>query len=143
MEFIRADNNILKEIEDDYGKEQAGYLHFNDGFTFVAIEGDRIVGFISARIQELPYIQKTTECYIDVIEVLPEYRGQGVAKRLLSMLEEESKRKGLHQIRGWSSEDKKEAISMWRRLGFCLDPQEIISEVTKKLVKGYFAIKIV
>ncbi len=47
----------------------------------------------------------------------------------------------MYQIRAWSSEDKKEAIAMWQELHFCLHPQEIISAVTKKPVKGYFAIK--
>ena len=141
MEFICAERGIIEKIKCDFGEEQAGYLHFDDGFIFAALEEDRIIGFISTRIQELPYVEKTFESYIDVIEVRPEYRRKGVAKKLLSVTGEESKRKGLYQIRGWSSEDKKEAILMWRRLGFCLDPQEIISMVTKRPVRGYFAIK--
>lgn len=142
MEFVRAGKTIIGKIEHDFGKEQAGHLHFAGGFTFVASDGDRVVGFISARIIKLPYVEKTFESYIDVMEVKLEHRGRGIATKLLGLLEKESKKKGLYQIRAWSSEDKKEAILMWRRLGFCLDPQEIISEVTKKSVKGYFAIKI-
>ncbi len=142
MKYIRADRSIVEKIEHDFGKEQADYLHFDDGFTFAASEGDNIAGFISTHIGKLPYIENTFENYIDVIEVRPEYRGRGIAKKLLNLLEEESKKKGLYQIRAWSSEDKKEAISMWLKLGFCLDPQEIISVVTKRSVKGYFVIKI-
>lgn len=142
MEFSRANKDIVEKVKRDFGIEQANYLHFDDGFTFVVLDGDEVVGFISARIRKLPYVEKTFESYIDVIEVRQEYRGLGIARKLLGLSEEESKKKGLYQIRAWSSEDKKEAILMWRNLGFCLDPQEIISEVTKKPVKGCFVIKI-
>ncbi|MFH1157587.1 MAG: GNAT family N-acetyltransferase [Pseudomonadota bacterium] len=136
MDFISADVSVVEKIRSDFGGEKAGHLRFRDGFTYVALDGERIAGFISVNIRD-----KTSEGYIDIIEVGPDFRRRGIAKELLNLAEKESKKQGLHQIRAWSSDDKKEALAMWRKLGFQLDRQEIVSAVTKKPVTGYFAVK--
>ena len=142
MKFICADNSIIKKVKSEFGEEQAECLHFNNGFTYIALDGEKIAGFVSAHIEKLPYPVNKMESYIDIVEVKTEYRRRGIAKKLLNLAEKESKKLGMYQIRAWSSEDKKEAIVMWQKLRFCLHPQEIISAVTKKPVRGYFAIKI-
>jgi len=143
MKFTKADSLIYQEIKKEFGKEKADLLHFNRGFTYVALDDKEIAGFVSAKLQKLPYIVNNVfESFIDVIEVKEKYRRKGIAKKLLDFAEKESKESGVYQIRAWSSEDKKEAIVMWQKLGFCLHPQEIISIITKKPVKGYFITKI-
>lgn len=143
MKFIKSDSSIYQEIKKEFGKEKADLLHFNKGFTFIALDDEEIAGFVSAKIKRFPYIiNNAFESFIDVIEVKKEYRRQGVAKKLLKFTEKESKKFGAYQTRAWSSKDKKEAIMMWKKLGFSLHPQEIISIVTKKPVKGYFVTKI-
>lgn len=143
MKFIKSDSSIYQEIKKEFGKEKADLLHFNKGFTFIALDDEEITGFVSAKIIELPYaVNDIFESFIDVIEVKEKYRRQGIAKRLLDFVEKESKKLGTYQIRAWSSEDKKEAIMMWKNLEFSLHPQEIISIVAKKPVKGYFVTKI-
>ncbi len=143
MKFIFADNLVAGRIKSEFGDEMAGYLNFDNGFTLAAMDGDEIAGFILASVKKLPYnFENIFESFIDVIEVRKEYRRLGIAKKLLKLCEKESKKRGAYQIRAWSSEDKKEAIAMWKKLGFFLHPQEIISAVTKKPVKGYFAGKV-
>ncbi len=143
MNFIKADKLVYQKIKAEFGKEKADLLYFNGGFTYVALDNKEIAGFISAKINKLPYVLNNIfESFIDVIEVKEKYRRQGIAKKLLKLSERESKKIGAYQIRAWSSKDKKEAIMMWKKLGFSLHPQEIISIVTKKPVKGYFITKI-
>lgn len=143
MKFIKSDSSIYQEIKKEFGKEKADLLHFDNGFTYIALDGEKIIGFASVRYQKFPYIVKRTlESYMDVIEVKKEYRRRGIAKKLLGLIEKESRKSNIYQIRAWSSEDKKEAIIMWWKLGFCFHPQEIISAVTKKPVRGYFVTKI-
>ncbi|MCK5519113.1 MAG: GNAT family N-acetyltransferase [Alphaproteobacteria bacterium] len=118
-------------------------MHFRDCFTYVALDGNKIAGFISVNIKKFPDgTNKTIESYIDVIEVSQDFRRRGIAKKLLKLVEKESEKRRLQQIRAWSSDDKKEALAMWRSSGFQMKRQEIISAVTKKPVKGYFAAKV-
>jgi len=143
MKFVFADNLIARRIKLEFGSEMASYLNFENGFTLTAMDGEKIAGFISASFKKLPYnFENILESFIDVIEVKKEYRRRGIAKKLLKLCEEESKKRGAYQIRAWSSEDKKEAIAMWKKLGFFLRSQEITSAVTKKPVKGYFVGKV-
>jgi ribosomal protein S18 acetylase RimI-like enzyme len=140
MEFIRADKSIVEKIKKEFNEEYIDYLHFDDGFTFIALDKDKVVGFVSSHTQRISKSDKF-ESYIDVIEVKAENRRCGIATKLLILLEEESKKEGLCQIRAWSSEDRKEAIAMWEKCGFFLESLEIISSVTKKSVRGYYATK--
>jgi ribosomal protein S18 acetylase RimI-like enzyme len=143
MKFIFADNSIAEKIRLEFGDELAGYLNFENGFTIAAMDGEKIAGFVSASIEKLPYnFENKLEVFIDVIEIKKEYRRQGIARKLLSLIEKEAKKYKAYQIRAWSSEDKKEAIVMWNNFGYFLHPQEIISAVTKKPVRGYFAGKV-
>lgn len=142
MKFIKANHFIYKTIKAEFGEEKADLLHFSDGFTYVVLNEGKIAGFISASIKKLPYVVRDTiESYIDIIEVKEKYRRKGVARKLLYFAEKESKKSKAYQIRAWSSRDKKEAIAMWKKLGFCFHPQEIISIITKEPVKGYFVTK--
>jgi hypothetical protein len=47
---------------------------------------------------------------------------------------------GAYQLRAWSSEDKIEAIPMWKQLGFGLCPATVFPRGQE--VRGYFVIKV-
>ena len=78
--------------------------------------------------------------YIDILEVHEEYRRKGIATHLINIVCERAKQSGVYQIRAWSSEDKIEAILMWKALGFGLCPA--ITYPQGKEVKGYFVVKV-
>lgn len=112
MKFVFTDNLIAEKIRLEFGDELAGYLNFENGFTLAAMDGDKIAGFISVSVKKLPYnFENTFESFIDVIKVKKEYRRKGIARKLLSLSEKESKKREAYQIRAWSSEDKKRSDS--------------------------------
>ena len=62
--------------------------------------------------------------------------GRGIATRMIAMCVEPARARGAHQLRGWSSEDKTEAIPMWRALGFGLCPATTYPRGIE--VRGYY-----
>ena len=78
----------------------------------------------------------TLEGYIDIIEVRQGFRRRRVATRMIAMCFERARARGAHQLRGWSSEDKAEAIPMWRALGFGLCPATTYPRGVE--VRGYY-----
>ena len=120
----------------------AAHLHFNDGFTVAAIQMNRgePVGVLAVKWQRLtPPLAHLREAYIDVIEVCPEFRRQGVASQIVALAAGRAKKEGCCQLRAWSAETKTEAIPMWARLGFGLTPAVIHPD--GQAVRGYYATK--
>jgi len=65
----------------------------------------------------------------------------GIATELVARTEAWAKKAGLLQIRAWSSQDKVEAIPMWRDLGYGLCPAKIWLEQHNIAVDGYYVVK--
>jgi GNAT superfamily N-acetyltransferase len=82
----------------------------------------------------------TVDWYIDILEVHKEFRRRGIATHLIELVYRAAKERGIYQIRSWSSEDKDEAIPMWKALGFGLCPATTYPQ--GKEVKGYFVAKV-
>lgn len=143
FEIVAIDGPLANIIKSEYGQKAFEHLHLEDGRSFAAMGGEKVVGFISISWKEFPYTfeEAPKEAYIDIIEVNPEYRRQGIAKKLIEKCKEASQAAGCYQLRSWSSEDKKEVIPMWKKLGFGMHPQTTISGRTGKDVKGYFVTK--
>ena len=116
--------------------------------TLVALEGSEPVGVLS--VYPLAYPPPLTgdrDAYIDVIEVAESHRRRGVARALVAAGEDWARRAGFRQIRAWSSEDKAEAIPMWKALGYCLCPavmrgQSVHPESAGKPILGYYVAKL-
>ena len=70
-----------------------------------------------------------------------EYRRSGIASELVAYSEEWAKKAGLLQIRAWSGNEKTEAVSMWRNLGYGLCSAKIWLEWCETAVDGYYAVK--
>jgi hypothetical protein len=56
------------------------------------------------------------------------------------MVCERAKEAGIFQVRAWSSEDKIEAVLMWKALGFGICPATTYPQ--GKEVKGFFVTKV-
>jgi len=143
FEIVDIDNSLAEVIKSEYGQEAFEHLHLEDGKSFAAMDGEKVVGFISISWKEFPYTFEDApkEAYIDIIEVKPGYRRQGIARKLIEKCKEASQAAGCYQLRSWSSEDKKEAIPMWKKLGFGMHPQTTTSGRTGEDVNGYFVTK--
>jgi GNAT superfamily N-acetyltransferase len=96
-------------------------------------------GLISVYGKKLPVLD-IVDWYIDILEVHKEFRRRGIATHLIELVHKAAKEQGIYQIRSWSSEDKDEAIPMWKALGFGLCPATTYPH--GKEVKGYFVAKV-
>ena len=137
LQFLDCGAELRPKVLESWKWLTDKYLHLDDGFSIVALDGEMPVGVIAVYPRRLPPpLYETQEGYIDLIDVLAPYRKCGVARRLVEISIARCRGKGLCQVRAWSSEDKVEAIPMWKALGFGLCPT---TEYPRgQTVKGYF-----
>lgn len=141
IHFMYADEAIKTRVLKEWGEKAARYMHISEGFSIIAMEGEMLVGLISTYWKKLPApLEDDFDAYIDILEVHQDFRRRGIATRLIEMSMQKAKQKGMRQIRSWSSEDKIEAIQMWRALGFGLCPATNYPKGQE--VKGFFVTKI-
>jgi GNAT superfamily N-acetyltransferase len=137
VEFVDCDGSLKRRVGQVMGEVTKRHLHLDDGFAIVALHDDQPVGVISVYPRALPApLSGTCEGYVDIIEVASAYRRRGIARRLVEMSMERARAQGLCQLRAWSSEDKTEAIPMWKALGFGLCPATTCPGGQQ--VRGYF-----
>ena len=135
LTFSDADGSWKEQMASMWPNGSPKSFHLDDGFGIVAHVGPRLVGFISAYWQVLPEpLVAVQEAFIDFIEVAPDHRRMGVARRLINMAKERARQHGACQLRAWSSANKIEAIPMWNSLGFALCPADPRDEGGK----GYY-----
>ena len=143
--YKEIDGDILDTICSHYGNEELirNHIILKDGnFSLAAMCGDIPAGFISTGIENFtPPLCGDKGAYISIIEVDENYRRQGIGSRLVGLTEEWAAKSGFSQIRAWSSQNKTEAIPMWRRLGYCMCPAKIWIEWCKEAVDGYYVAK--
>ena len=137
IRFVDCDAGLKKRIGEIMGAQAERHLNFDDGYVIVAMDGSMPVGVFAVAQMALPEpLSGTVEGYINIIEVLSGYRRMGIGRRLVETAIEYGRKRGFDQIRAWSSEDKLEAIPMWKALGFGLNPCTIYPQGEE--VKGYF-----
>ena len=141
--YQEIDSNLLEKVAIKYGEVAKNHIHTKNGsYSLAAICNDMPVGFISTYTRNLDApICEEKDAYIDIIEVDEEYRRIGIATELVMRTEKWAKKAGLLQISAWSSQDKAEAIPMWRNLGYGLCPAKIWIEWCKEVVDGYYVVK--
>lgn len=135
--YTDADEAWRERIDREWGHLAARHMHLADGFSIVALAGAEPVGLIAVVWRDLPApLAPTVEAYIDIIEVRPAFRRQGIAARLVELAAARARTRGAYQLRAWSSADKVEAIPMWRALGFGLCPATTYPDGQE--VRGFF-----
>lgn len=141
LTYSDADEKMRDRVGAEWGEKAARHMHLTDGFSIVALEGQILAGLISVYAKTLPApLDESFDWYIDILEVPKDYRRRGIATHLIELAIQRAKEAGVYQIRSWSSEDKIEAISMWKALGFGLCPAT--THPQGKEVKGYFVAKV-
>ncbi|MEM6855327.1 MAG: GNAT family N-acetyltransferase [Planctomycetota bacterium] len=100
------------------------YLTQNPGLSFVATEGDRIIGSVLCG-------QDGRRGYLQHLSVTPEYRNRGVGSALLAAAAEAFARHELHEIRIFVLRDNSEGLEFWRKRGW--DHRYDIDVFTHKL----------
>lgn len=141
LSYVEADEKMKDRVCADWGGKAARHMQLTDGFSIVTLDHEMPVGLISVHAKKLPApLVGSFDWDIDIVEVHRDYRRQGIATKLIEMGCTRAKESGVYQIRSWSSEDKMEAIPMWKALGFGLCPA--ITYPHGKEVKGYFVVKV-
>ena len=139
LQFLDADELVKMRVESEWGEKVARHMHLTDGFSIVALQGETLAGLISTYWKNLPApLDQEFDAYIDILEVHRDFRRQGIARRLIELAIEKARQKGMRQIRAWSSEEKTEAIRMWKALDFGLCPATIYSNSQE--IKGFFVV---
>jgi GNAT superfamily N-acetyltransferase len=141
IEYLEIDESWKSRIAKEWNEKVERHLHFSDGFTIVALHENLSIGIISTYWHELPApLLGTIEGYINILEVGAAYRKRGIARKLIDLSIEKARAYNAYQLRSWSSEDKVEAIPMWKQLGFGLCPATTFPRGEE--VHGFFVAKI-
>jgi len=137
IKYVDCDTALRRRVGETIGEMAERHIRLTDGFAFVALEDEKPVGLIAVYRSSLPPpLSETDEGFINIIEVSKDHRRRGIGRRLVEMSIERCRSQGLCQLRAWSSEDKTEAIPMWKALRFALCPA---TEHPRGIeVKGYF-----
>lgn len=139
--YCDAGATLRERVRREWGEVAARHMPLDDGFSIVALAGDKPVGLIGVVWRLLPPpLPHTEEAFIDIIEVQADFRRRGIAAQLVARSTERARARGAYQLRAWSSEDKFEVISMWRALGFGLCPATTYPRGEE--VRGYFVTRV-
>ncbi len=138
VEFSVADETWIPQMAEWWRSGAHKDFHLQDGFSIIAHRAGHLAGYISVVWRNLPPpLAEVEEAFIDFIQVHEDDRRQGIARRLVQMAEGRARGNAVSQIRAWSSEDKTEAIPMWKALGFSLCPADPKDEGAR----GYYVAK--
>jgi len=141
IHYLEIDASWKDRMAEEWGQKVACHLCFTDGFTIIAMHQQNMVGLISVYWRELPPpLAGVQEGYINIIEVRTAYRKRGIARQLIALSIHRAAGHHACQLRAWSSEDKLEAIRMWKQLGFGLYPA--VTFPGGKEVRGYFVTRV-
>ncbi|MCL2363749.1 MAG: GNAT family N-acetyltransferase [Defluviitaleaceae bacterium] len=143
ISYQEINANLLENIAIKYGEVAKNHIHTeDDSYSLAAMHDDVPIGFISTYTRNLDApIGEERDAYIDIIEVDDACKRMGIATELVKRTEAWAMKNGLLQIRAWSSQDKTEAIPMWRNLGYGLCPAKIWLERHNIAVDGYYVVK--
>ncbi len=86
---------FFKEIsEDEFNDRLFRTSAFNKEGTFIALDGDKVVGFAAANVKESDNNNPNASGYIHTFIVKKEYRRQGIGGKLIELIENYIKEKG-------------------------------------------------
>ena len=99
VEFVREENFFFEESEKDFEAKLFNNRLFQEEGSFVALDGDKVVGFISGLVKESDLGNPKASGYIHTLFVNKEYRRQGIGSELLKSVEEYFRGKGVQNAR--------------------------------------------
>ena len=143
--YRELNEDDYKNIEITFGDILNKYnvSNFKDKATnYGAFDNDRLVGIISIVILPLLEPLEGEEAFINHIEVVEDYRRNGIGTNLLKLAEDWTKEKHLFQLRAWSGKNTVEAINMANKQKYVMS-QSIIYDINaplyteRKYVFGY------
>jgi len=80
---------------------------------------------------------RKSECYLSNIAVYPEFRGLGLGRKLLEVIEEEARKTGNKRIVLDVEIDNKKAISLYESFGYKIEKKWSILKIKDKYFKSF------
>ncbi len=115
-----------QEVRQKLGASASGsFSHYRDsGLSFVAKEGDKVVGFVFA--QMIPWVDGIEKAiWVENIGLDPEFRRMGIGYMLMRRLAEEGKKMGGNVIHSSISPDNISSLLLHKKLGFLAEDRKI------------------
>lgn len=123
----------------------------NQALELVAEVNGEIVGFMDVEIEDKPgqlgYLDDSRCGFVWEFGVLPEYRGRGIARRMVEYAQEWLEQRGIRRMEFWSAD--KNAQSFYQRFGmnemerhwqYFIDlPADLLTELKKDKVYIFYA----
>ena len=111
-------NNIAEDVFDDPIVESSAQEFLTDPRhrLVVALDGDLVVGFVSAVIYVHPD-KPAPEMWINEIGVAPTHQRQGIGKALMQAILEEAKRSGCREVWVLTDRTNLSAMAMYKSAG--------------------------
>ena len=115
----KYNNNINEnyKVKDFYEK----FIDNEDKIIFVAKENNIILGYVYGFVQDSGSLYNKKVAQLDALFVKEEYRGKGIAKRLMKEFINWAEEKGVTYIELSVCKDNTNAISLYENEGFCID----------------------
>ena len=104
LEMLLEIGKLPKEhtFSDDFVRQTAAYLENGDQTTLLAMDGEHAVGCATiCYMAWLPSLRHPTGCRAHLMNVYtaPNYRRQGLARRMVEGLMDDAKKRGVTEIR--------------------------------------------
>lgn len=120
ISLVHATPELKTLLKERWESNASDFIRFDENYiSLVALAGANPIGLIVAKSRGLSApLQAVEEAFIDVIEVLPEYRRKGIGTALVEKVIAWAHDHHVSQIRAWSEETRYEALMLWNKLGF-------------------------
>ena len=97
--------------EEDSYENMEVFLKRNIGLSYIAIEDDQIIGSIKGA-------QDGRRGYISHMAIMPNYRGKGIAKMLITKTLTELRNQGIYKCNLYVLNGNTEALDFWKHNGW-------------------------
>lgn len=115
-DYNRLEDNLDLESTIEHKKDT---IRSENSYMFVAEEGEEMIGFISAKIEEsIPIFARGDKLKIDEMYVRPEFRREGVASELMDRVEETAEDKDVETLELSVDVENDSAQELYRNHGF-------------------------
>lgn len=120
VEYVAVTPELKKRIQHDWESNAGDWIYLGDDCCSIAAMVDgRPIGVISAKRRQLAEpVSMIHEAWIYILEVLDDYRKQGIGTTLVEAVIGWASENGLDQVASVSQEIRTEALLLWRKLGF-------------------------
>lgn len=112
-------NGYFKPLDDEF-EMQALQASLDDdkAIALVAEIDGQVAGLLQADIKFRPYLETENFCHVCGLGVLPAFRRQGIAKKLMTELVNECKKRGISELSLGVFNDNIGAYQLYETLGF-------------------------